>query len=150
MIDPKNRREIFLKAIATGSESPVKPLTREEILLAEHARREASGGTGGSSGGNAGVLHFVITQGYNGETDSNYCNWHKGSYEEVDAALNDPNGANTLVLGGAYTGAYRVFTTIEAFRVASGMAEDCIYMYFPDGYGYKVYPDGRMEDVTPG
>lgn len=51
MIEPTNRREMFLNAIATGCECPVEPLTREEILLAEHARREASGGAGGSSGG---------------------------------------------------------------------------------------------------
>lgn len=49
MNKPTNRREIFMHAIATGCECPIEPVTREEILLAEHAKREAQGG--GSGGG---------------------------------------------------------------------------------------------------
>lgn len=46
---PLTREEIFKKAIAEGKEAPIKPITREEHLMAEHAKREASGG--GSGGG---------------------------------------------------------------------------------------------------
>lgn len=56
MIDPINRREIFMNAIATGCECPIEPVTREEMLLAAHAKREASGG--GSSGGGGGVTSW--------------------------------------------------------------------------------------------
>ena len=44
------RREVFMNAVAKGEEAPIEPLTREEVLLAEHAKREASGGSGGSGG----------------------------------------------------------------------------------------------------
>lgn len=43
------RKEIFLDAIAKGKEPEIEPLTREELLLAEHAKREASGGSGSGS-----------------------------------------------------------------------------------------------------
>ena len=45
------RKEIFMAALAKGEEAPIEPLTREEQLLAAHARREANGSSGGSSGG---------------------------------------------------------------------------------------------------
>jgi hypothetical protein len=51
MIEPTTRREMFLHAIATGCECELEPVTREEMLLAQHAQREASGGSGGSGGG---------------------------------------------------------------------------------------------------
>ena len=63
MIDPNNRREVFLNAIATGRECSLEPVTREEILLAGHARREANGGSGGgsvSTGGSTGSGVFVF------------------------------------------------------------------------------------------
>ena len=44
MNKPTNRREIFMNAIATGCECPIEPVTREEMFLAEHAKREAAGG----------------------------------------------------------------------------------------------------------
>lgn len=53
MNKPTNRREIFMHAIATGCECPIEPVTREEMFLAEHAKREAQGGgSGGVSGWN--------------------------------------------------------------------------------------------------
>lgn len=42
----KNRKEIFLKALANGEEPNIKPLTREEILLKKQAERESES-TGG-------------------------------------------------------------------------------------------------------
>lgn len=51
---PVTRQEIFENAVAEGKTPNIKPLTREEIVLAKHARREASGG--GSGGGGAGDL----------------------------------------------------------------------------------------------
>lgn len=53
MIKPTTRREMFLNAIATGCECELEPVTREEAILAAHAKREASGGSGGSGGGGA-------------------------------------------------------------------------------------------------
>lgn len=47
MNKPTNRREMFLHAIATGCECPIEPVTREEMLMAEHAKREAQGGGSG-------------------------------------------------------------------------------------------------------
>ena len=44
------RKEIFMAALAKGEEAPIKPLTREEQLLAAHAKREASGGGTGGGG----------------------------------------------------------------------------------------------------
>lgn len=46
MIKPKTRKEVFMDAIAKGKKPPIEPLTREEVLMAEHAEREASGGGG--------------------------------------------------------------------------------------------------------
>lgn len=47
----QNRKEIFLKALANGKEPNIKPLTREEVLLAKQAKRESesTGGGGASS-----------------------------------------------------------------------------------------------------
>lgn len=47
MIKPKTRKEVFMDAIAKGKKPAIEPLTREEVLMAEHAEREASGGGGG-------------------------------------------------------------------------------------------------------
>lgn len=47
---PITRKEIFENAIAQGKKPPIKPLTREEIIMAKEAERESSGG---SSGGGA-------------------------------------------------------------------------------------------------
>lgn len=44
---PVTRREIFENAVAEGKDPGIKPLTREEAILAKHAKREASGGSGG-------------------------------------------------------------------------------------------------------
>ena len=49
------RKEIFMAALAKGVKAPIKPLTREEQLLAAHAEREASGGGGASN-----VMHVFI------------------------------------------------------------------------------------------
>lgn len=47
---PLTRKEIFENAIAQGKEAPIEPVTREEMILAAHAKREASGGSGGGGG----------------------------------------------------------------------------------------------------
>lgn len=47
---PVNRKEIFMTALAKGEEVGIEPVTREEMLLAEQAKREA-GSSGGGGGG---------------------------------------------------------------------------------------------------
>lgn len=49
MIKPKTRKEVFMDAIAKGKKPTIEPLTREEVLMAEHAEREASGGGGSAA-----------------------------------------------------------------------------------------------------
>lgn len=44
MIKPKTRKEVFMDAIAKGKKPAIEPLTSEEVLMAEHAEREATGG----------------------------------------------------------------------------------------------------------
>lgn len=46
------RKEIFATAVARGQKPPIAPLTREERIMAEHAEREANGGSGGASSWN--------------------------------------------------------------------------------------------------
>lgn len=53
------RKEIFMAALAKGENPPIKPLTREEHLMAAHAKREASGG-GGTGGGASEALPLII------------------------------------------------------------------------------------------
>lgn len=50
MNKPISRHEMFMSAIANGCECTLEPVTREEQLLAAHAKREASGGGTGGGG----------------------------------------------------------------------------------------------------
>lgn len=63
MIKPKTRKEVFMDAIAKGKKPAIAPLTREEVLMAEHAEREASGGGGSAA--------LVITLQRGGKVEAN-------------------------------------------------------------------------------
>lgn len=52
---PMNRKEVFLKAVADGSASPLEPMTREGLWLDAIIEAIAEGGSGGGSSG-GGVL----------------------------------------------------------------------------------------------
>lgn len=56
---PVNRKEIFMTALAKGEEVGIEPVTREEMLLAEQAKREA--GSSGGGGGGVSAPHITIT-----------------------------------------------------------------------------------------
>lgn len=59
---PLTRKEIFENAIAEGKQAPIEPVTREEMILAAHAKREASGGSGGGVGGALDLIIFTENQ----------------------------------------------------------------------------------------
>ena len=64
----QNRKEIFLKALANGEEPNIKPLTREEELLAKQAKRESES----AGGGGAFVVNFTwdnVAKTYVADTD---------------------------------------------------------------------------------
>ena len=83
MIKPKTRKEVFMDAIAKGKKPAIEPLTREEVLMAEHAEREASGGGGASS------LTLIITGSYDAENDEYVFTANKTFEECAEAVQNN-------------------------------------------------------------
>lgn len=66
---PMNRKEVFLKAVADGSASPLEPMTREELWLDAIIKAIAEGGSGGgSSGGGDVVVSHITRDTVDGET----------------------------------------------------------------------------------
>lgn len=88
-MEPINRREVFLNALAKGEPVPIEPLTREEVLLARQAEREA-GGSGG--GGYDAIIRY---------NDLNFTTPEllSGSYDNLVAKVRGGEFVNVLIYG---------------------------------------------------
>ena len=85
MIQPTTRKEMFLHAIATGCECELEPVTREEQLLAQHAKREASGGGGVSSWNDLAGAPIMVVSAVSMNEDETFT--VDKNYAEVNDAL---------------------------------------------------------------
>ena len=142
---PLTRKEIFENAIAQGKNAPIEPITREEMILAAHAKREASGGGGTGGGGDTGLLvvNFKANYTYSEEY---------GGYvaESVEASANYSDVVDSVVNHKPMyvCGATKAYDGTPQYNTTSVTID-----YFPDegrllfqwaDHMWHWYPDGRI------
>jgi len=108
---PITRKEQFYNAILNGTEAP-KPVTREEMYLAQIA---ANGGGGGGGGGSVGI-YFVTAEviGDDFVLTKNYSEIVNAAQDNIVVSVYDENGSvNYDYYTGNYEeeGNYQVFFT---------------------------------------
>ena len=118
------RKEIFMAALAKGVKAPIKPLTREEQLLAAHAEREASGG--GGYGDVTGTFDINATPTIN-EYGEESCTIDK-TRDEIAEAFN--SGSTIRIIFNEYDFKQHVMPLIEVTYTFDENNNKCLMCLF--------------------